>query len=925
LLGPVQLWTSAGEVDLGPTKQRAVLAALAVDAGQPVSTETLIDRVWDADPPAGVRSVLYTYVSRLRRALRGSATIGSRRQGYVLDVDRDRIDMYRFRRLVDEARRTADDAERAVLLRRALDLWRAEPLADLAGDWAARVRAGWRSLHLDAVGAWARAELQRANPDAVISPLTELTVEYPFVESLAGVLMRALHEAGRSAEALDLYANLRRRLAEQLGTDPGLELQDLHRAVLRGKSDRTRPASAPAPAPATPAQLPLDAFGFTGRVDQLAQLDAMLDPADGPTTAVVISALSGTAGVGKTALAMHWAHRVADQFPDGQLYVNLRGFGPGRAVMDPAEALRGFLDALQVPAQRIPAGLTAQSALYRSLLAGRRMLVVLDNARDAEQVRPLLPGGRGCLVLVTSRNPLRSLVAAEGARPLVLDLLTYEEAVDLLARRLGRDRVDREPDAVEEIVTRCARLPLALAIVAARAANHPGFPLAAFAAELRDAHGGLDALTGPDPTTDVRATFSWSYTGLSADAARLFRLLSLHPGPEIRVSAAASLAGLPVRTTRHLLAELDGLQLIKESTAGRYSCHDLLRAFAAELAEAHDPDDDRHAATGRLLDHYLHTAHAASVLFNPAHGATPPPPADSGATAEPLSDAEEALAWFVGEHHALIVMIELAHSAGFDAHAWHLASAISPYLQRQGHWRDERDSEQTALAAARRLGNLAAAAQINRRMARVLARLGQYDEAHAHYEQALELFGRLGDHTGQGNVHLGLAHLLELQGRYRSGLHHARQSLDLFRLARNDDGQAKALNGIGWLSTLLGEHRQTLVYCGQALALQTKIGDRYGLTGTWDSLGHAHHHLGQYDEAMHCYRQSLALRPSSGDRYGEAETLIRLGDTLRVTGQLAETREVWKRALSILGEIDHPDAPNLAKRLAELDAAEPTP
>jgi len=345
---------------------------------------------------------------------------------------------------------------------------------------------------------------------------------------------------------------------------------------------------------------------FVGRSGHLRALDALLQDQGAAPTAVVISAIAGMAGVGKTALAVHWAHRVAGRFPDGQLYVNLRGFDPGGAGLDPGQALHGFLEAFGVPPARIPEDLAAQSGLFRSLLAGKRMLVLLDNARSAEQVRPLLPGSPGCLAIVTSRDKLAGLVATEGARPLALDLLTAADARDLLARRLGADRVAAEPAAIACIIAACARLPLALTIAAARAATSPTFPLAAIAAELREAASALDPFDAGESATDVRTVFSWSYRALSAPAARMFRLLGLHPGPDVAVTAAASLAAVPPGQARALLAELTRAHLLAEHAPGRYAFHDLLRAYASELASAQECPADRASAVHRLLDHYLH-------------------------------------------------------------------------------------------------------------------------------------------------------------------------------------------------------------------------------------------------------------------------------------------------------------------------------
>jgi NB-ARC domain/TIR domain len=407
------------------------------------------------------------------------------------------------------------------------------------------------------------------------------------------------------------YLPLRRRHTKIDLTDLAERITEID-PVLAKAAARNQPSSAP-----RPQQLPAAVSHFAGRVEELAMLTGLLrDRADTGGT-VVISVIGGTAGVGKTALMVYWAHQVAKRFPDGQLYINLRGFDPSGSVVDSAEAVRRFLDALQVPPDRIPVDLDAQVALYRSQLAGKRMLVVLDNARDSGQVRPLLPGAPTCLVLVTSRSQLTSLIAADGAHPITLDLLTDDEARQLLARRLGADRVAAEPHAVAEIIIRCAHLPLALTLVAARAAVQSHLGLWLLVDELRDTQHLWQTLTGDDPTTNVRVVFSWSYQALSRDAARLFRLLGLHPGPDLAASAAASLAGVAASDVRRLLAELTRASLLVEHTPGRYTFHDLLRAYAADLVHTTDSDEQRHAATQRMLDHYRDTAYTAARLLNP--------------------------------------------------------------------------------------------------------------------------------------------------------------------------------------------------------------------------------------------------------------------------------------------------------------------
>jgi tetratricopeptide (TPR) repeat protein len=668
-----------------------------------------------------------------------------------------------------------------------------------------------------------------------------------------------------------------------------------------------------------PRQLPPAVRHFAGRVAEVKVMEGLLDEAADAGGTVVITAIDGTAGIGKTAMAVHWAHRVAGEFPDGQLYVNLRGFDPAGSVMAPAEAVRRFLDALGVPAERIPVDLDAQAALYRSELAGRRMLVVLDNARDTAQVRPLLPGAPGCLVLVTSRNQLSGLVAADGAHPITLDVLSVAEARELLAHRLGHDRTAAEPEAVAEIITACARLPLALAIVAARAATHPHLSLQTLAGELHDTQGRLDTLSTDDPYTDVRAVFSWSYHALSPAAARLFRLLGLHPGPDISAAAAASLAGLPPARVPPLLAELTRAHLTAEHCPGRYAFHDLLRAYATERAHTSDPDEQRRAATTRMLDHYLHTAHTAERLLYPQRDPIVLTPINPGVVPERLSDHRQALHWFGMEHPVLLATVDHAAATGLDCHTWQLAWTLTTFLRRRGLWHDWAAVQRAALAAAQRLGDPTAQAQAHRGLADAYTRLRRYDDAHAHGRHALDLYAKAGDLAWQAHTHSSLAFMWERQGRHREALDHARQALELSRAGGHRIGQARALSMIGWLHTQLGDHQQAITTCHQALALLQEIDDRHGQADAWDSLGYAHHHLRRYAQAITCYQHALDLLRDLSERYDEAETLTRLGDTHRAAGNLDAARHTWQQALSILDQLDHPDAEQVRTKLVTIN------
>jgi tetratricopeptide (TPR) repeat protein/transcriptional regulator with XRE-family HTH domain len=712
---------------------------------------------------------------------------------------------------------------------------------------------------------------------------------------------------------------LRPRLAEALGVSAG-RLGELLAADCAPVSPAGRAA-------AVPRQLPAAVADFTGRAAELAALTQVLDnaSADAPGM-VVISAIGGTAGVGKTALALHWAHQVAHRFPHGQLHVNLRGYDPSGDPGTAAEAIRGFLDALGVPPERTPTSREAQAGLYRSLLSGRRMLILLDNARDEQQVRPLLPASPASLVVVTSRSQLSGLAAADGAQMLNLDVLTHAEAVQMLTARLGADRAAAEPAAVDQIASLCACLPLALGVAAARAAVRPRLALAALAAELRDSAGRLDALDAGDPAASVRAVFSWSTRQLSDESARMFRLLGLQPGPDISVPAAASLAAVGESEARRLLAGLARSHLIAEHLPGRYVFHDLLRAYAADQAHHTESDADRSEAVGRVLDHYLHTAARAALVLvphkEPVVLAVPGP----GAVISQPADRRQALAWLETEHQVLLAAISLAAGSGFDAHAWQLSWALTSFLQRSGYWQEWAATQRTALTSATRLGDTTGQAVSGRLLATACNELGDLDQARSHYTSSLTLYRRLGDRLGEAKIHHNLGVLAERQGRHAHALNHAQQALRLYEAIGDKAGQAEALNSAGWYHGLLGDYGQARALCHQAVALSAATGARWAEGCAWDSLGYAEHHLGNLAEAAACYERALSIAREIGDRFDEALALTHLGDTRQAAGEVVRARRAWQQALTILDDLEHPDADQVRAKLARMnDQAAPNP
>jgi tetratricopeptide (TPR) repeat protein len=655
-----------------------------------------------------------------------------------------------------------------------------------------------------------------------------------------------------------------------------------------------------------PSQIPSEPFGFVGRAAEMEVLQSLITPEAGEKhRRCPVAVITGTAGIGKTTLAIRFARQVTHLFPDGQLYVNLRGFAPGGTPMVPATALQWFFDALGVPARLVPEAAEARSALLRTLLDGKRMLLLLDNAHDPDQVRALMPSASGSLVLVTSRSQLTGLVV-EGALPVPLDVLDPREAAELLTARLGAERVSRDPDAAAALARHSAGLPLALSVTCARAVARPAMRLADLAAELANARGRLDALATGEASTDLRAVFSWSYSKLSRPATLMFRLLGLHPGPDISAAAAASLAGLSPSLARTALAELARASLVNEDSDGRFGFHDLLRAYATELAAATVDDDERDLAFHRVFDYYLGTAHAAADCLYPARRRMRLPTPLDRVTAEVFigpAAYEDALAWFTAEHLVLHNVIEHAASRQDDERCWKLAWCWAPLLHRRGRLHDTLAVQRTAALAAGRLSDREALAHVHMELGRVSGSLRDFDTAEEHLRMALNLFTELGDLHNVSQTRYCLAVKAAKQERYEEALDHATDSLRLRRALDDSGATAYSENVMGWILAHLGQSDAALWYCRRALELHQQWGSRSGAADTLDSIAFAYGQLKDYVQSIAHYEQAVELYQSFGDPQGEAHSRLCLGDVQSAAGLDDAAELSWERARTLLSRV----------------------
>jgi DNA-binding SARP family transcriptional activator/DNA polymerase III delta prime subunit len=888
LLGPLRVVVDGRLVPIQAARHRVVLAALLVRAGELVTVDELAEALWGEALPASTRKVVQTYVARLRKLLGGSGLIHSQPGGYVLAVARADVDVGRFEVLLGQAREAAGRGDRqgeAALLGRALGLWRGGPLADVASETLQREVAG--RLGEQRLGVLQRrieADLVLGRHDELVGELQVLTERYPLREGLWAQLMAALYRCGRQADALAAYRRVRGLLAEELGIDPGSELEVLHQAILTNDPALAVPSAAGRVGGwVRQSELPLEVGDFVGRAGLVGQIERLL----AEDRRVPVVALSGPPGVGKTALAIHAAHRLAERFGDGQLYVDLHGATTGLAPLAPLEVLGRFLRALGTDPAAVPTSLEEASAAFRSRVAGRRLLLVLDNAADAVQVAPLLPANPGCGVLVTSRPVLAGL---DGTAHLPLDVLELEEATELLGLVAGKDRVAAEPAGAVELARCCGYLPLALRIAGARLVARPTWPVAALAERLADAQRRLDELELAQ--VGVRASFQVSYQqlcdspdALDRAAAQGFGLLGVLDGPEVGVPVAGRLLDEPEEAAEPVLERLVDAQLLQSPQPGRYRLHDLLRLYSRELAFKQHPEPVRAAALTRALGFYVACAWQTLALLRPGDyrlGQADDRWCKGGLE---FADEQAALGWLEAERANLLAAIQQASSTpGVPPQiAIQLAQALFAYFYVRSHWEDCVQASQLALETARRIGDRAAQARGYNDLGAAYLRRGQYDRALGNHQPSLALYRELGDRLGQ----------------------------------------AGSLTNLGVVHKRLGRYEEALACQQESVAICRELGDPHVQAISLHNLGVVYQRQGRYREALACHEESLALRRELNQPHGQAESLREFGMTLRALGRAEEARAHWLDALAILQRLQTTDADQVRALLAEEPALRP--
>lgn len=895
VLGPLEVRVGDQVLDLGGARIRTLLALLTANAGRVTAVTTLVAALWGDDAPPGAHRSVLTYVSRLRQSLTPAAdavAVVTHPAGYVLRLEPEVLDAVRFESLVTAGRQALSAGEHAAAVEKlsaAAGLWRGDAYAEFAD--APSLRGEATRLHgvrLAAVADRIDAELATGAGGELVAELTGLTEEHPGHDRLWGQLMRALYRAGRQADALDAFVRARTVLVERFGLDPSPALVEIHRQILgNDESLGTRVTSVVR----IRNDLPGDIADFAGRRDELARL---LAAGESSPAALIIEALDGMAGVGKTTLAVHAAHLLTARYPDGQLFIDLHGHTPTQRPATPMAALDMLLRAVGVPGEEIPNDLDARAARWRAELSARSMLVVLDNAADAAQVRPLLPGSARSLALITSR---RRLVDLEAGHIMSLDVMPEADAVALFTSVVGDDRTAGERDAVLEVVELCGYLPLAIRIAAARLRSRSAWSVRHLADRLRQARSPLAELSAGNRS--VAAAFALSYENLDVSLRRMFRLLGVHPGPDIDMGAAAALAAVDRAEAERLLELLVDDHLVQQPAAGRYQLHDLVRQHAHQVAQTDEPTADREAASCRMVDFYLHTAYRASRLIDQQH-----PPLDlgepaPGCLAEPLVDDMAAMAWFDANERCVLAARAAAEAAGWDNAVWQLAWTLDNFHYRRGNLHDNIASWLAGLAAAQRLGNVEVQARAHRRLGLVYAPLGDQEVVLYHLGQSLALAEKIGDVLGQAGAHFVLAFSWTQHDDYRRALVHVTSARALYREVGDVKWEMRSLSMMGACHTRLGDHQQARDYCESALALCRRHGDIFGEADSLENLGAIARDTGERAQALIHYEQGLVLWHDLDNTYRQAGALTIIGDIHADLDHPDDARHAWQRAVEL--------------------------
>ena len=914
ILGPVEVWTGEGWSSIGAGKQRSVLATLLLRPGEPVSLDALIDEVWPDKAPAKAANLISVYVHHLRRLIGDTdgRVLVTRAPGYQVVLGPGELDADRFAALVADGRQAlaSGAAERAEgLLTEAIGLWRGQALADVPLTPRVAVEADrLEESRIEALELRAEASLARGRYAEVVPEMRRLLADHALREKLWALLIRALYGAGRQAEALEVYEQARNVIADELGVDPGADLQRLYQQILSGDSDQAMTTAAEGPPalaqpPPVPAQLPADIPDFTGRSGQIERLRELLAEAAGGASpgAVRVVLVVGSGGLGKTTLAVHAAHLLAGEFPDGQLYANLHS---ATQPADPAEVLARFLRDLGADAARIPVGEEERAAQFRTRLAGKRILVLLDDARDVEQVRPLLPGSASCAVLITARNWLPELA---GSAVLDLDVLSGDEAGALFTRIVGEHRATAEPEATGEVLAACVGLPLAIRIAGARLATRGSWTVRTLASRLSDERRRLDELRAGNLA--VRASFEVSFASLPGPAApgevgsaQAFRLLGLWTGPSFSLAATAAVLGEPEDAAADALDVLVDAHLMESSGPERYRFHDLLRVYAADRARTQETESACAAAIGRVLTWYLHTAEAAATIISANHARVPLGPLPAGVHPLLFSSLDEALAWCEAERPGLRAATRLAASSGLHDIAWKLPAAAMSFYYRRSHWGDWVATHEAGLASARALGDRQAEAWMLNNLGMAYGDQRR-QECAGYFEEALAIYRATSDHRGETRAANNVASAWFNLGRFDEALAAGLRSLEIQRGNGNRYGEGIALGVLGGSCQRLGRFAEAIGHLQAALAIFRELGDRMAEADSLSDLGEAYLGLGRVGEAVDALTLSLAIWQDIGDRHGLAATLLRLGHAQQAAGDAEHAYDLLSQAAELFDEL----------------------